>query len=224
MAPCEGLSIWNSKFWRQKLETWYLWDFAKGHLKVMIIFRWQARDSRVEIGVSPQRNSNFSHQGLKKNIWFLRFSFGVIWKCPFRLNETHIFDIRTSKKSWTISRLNFAGQHFCHSTPQGVAQSLQIQRVFTLCILSPHIGARPFEPHWIHPIYPEMKNLDFWSVRSISEVQQWPKETHSNVYAANDANYLFTHGCSTSHMLRKPTWRRHAPPHPTPTPCNVQIY
>ena len=71
----------------------------------MIIFRWQAHDSRVETGVSPQRNSNFSHQGLKKiNIWFLRFSFGVIWKCPFRLNETHIFDIRTSKKSWTISR------------------------------------------------------------------------------------------------------------------------
>ena len=116
------------------------------------------------------------------------------------------------------------GQHFCHSTPQGVAQSLQIQRVFTLCSMSPHIGARPFEPHWIHPIYPDMKNLDFWSVRSISEVQQWPKETHSNVYAANDANYLFTHGCSTSHMLRKPTWRRHAPPHPTPTPCNVQTY
>ena len=170
----------------------------------MIIFRWQARDSRVEIGVSPQRNSNFSHQGLKKNIWFLRFSFGVIWKCPFRLNETHIFDIRTSKKSWTIFRFFLesvqceatCGQHFCHSTPQGVAQSLQIQRVFTLCIMSPHIGARPFEPHWIHPIYPEMKNLDFWSVRSISEVQQWPKQTHSNVYAP-DANYLLTHGCST---------------------------
>ena len=32
----------------------------------MIIFRWQAHDSRVEISVSPQRNSNFSHQGLKK--------------------------------------------------------------------------------------------------------------------------------------------------------------
>ena len=32
----------------------------------MIIFRWQAHDSKVEIGVSPQRNTNFSHQGREK--------------------------------------------------------------------------------------------------------------------------------------------------------------
>ena len=38
-------------------------------------------------------------RGEKKNIWFLRFSFGVIWKCAFRLNETLIFDIRMSKKN-----------------------------------------------------------------------------------------------------------------------------
>ena len=69
----------------------------------MIIFRWQAHDSRVEMSVSPQRNINFSHQGLKKNTWFLRFSFGVIWKCAFRCNETLIFDIRTSKKTWKKS-------------------------------------------------------------------------------------------------------------------------
>ena len=33
-----------------------------------------------------------------------RFSFGVIWKCAFRCNETLIFDIRTSKKkTWKKS-------------------------------------------------------------------------------------------------------------------------
>ena len=66
MAPCEGLPILILRFSRQKLETWYLWDFVKGHFKVMIIFRWQAHDSKVEIGVSPQRNTNFSHQGREK--------------------------------------------------------------------------------------------------------------------------------------------------------------
>ena len=170
----------------------------------------------------------------KKNIWFLRFSFSVIWKCPFHLNETHIFDIRTSKKSWTIFRFFFwvcamqgnLRTAFLSLDARGVAQNLQIQRVFTLCILSPHIGARPFEPHWIHPIYPEINNLDFWSVRSISEVQQWPKETHSNVYAANDANYLLTHGCSREKRLIcyagvHDVVMPHPPP-PHPNPCNVQ--
>ena len=42
-------------------------------------------------------------RGEKKNIWFLRFSFGVIWKCAFRLNETLIFDIRMSKKNGKFS-------------------------------------------------------------------------------------------------------------------------
>ena len=56
---------------------WYLWDFVKRHLKVMIIFRWQAHDSRVEIGVSPQWNNNFSHQGLKKIFDFWHFH--LVW-------------------------------------------------------------------------------------------------------------------------------------------------
>lgn len=52
-------------------------------------------------------------RGEKKNIWFLRFSFGVIWKCAFRLNETLIFDIRMSKKNgkksvffWSLYNVN----------------------------------------------------------------------------------------------------------------------
>ena len=36
----------------------------------MIIFRWQAHDSKVECGVSPQQNNNFSHQGEKETFGF----------------------------------------------------------------------------------------------------------------------------------------------------------
>ena len=43
----------------------------------MIIFRWQAHDSKVEIGVSPQRNTNFSHQGREKTFDF--WGFHLVW-------------------------------------------------------------------------------------------------------------------------------------------------
>ena len=152
-APCEGFSIWISRFGRHKLKTWYLWDFVKGQLKIMIIFRWQAHDSRVKIGVSP-------------HIWFSMFSFGVIWTCAFRFNETLIVDIRTSKKTWNTYIYIYYYFYFnlffwslCNvnnlRTPSFSlnATSCRSKSSNSACFhtwRSPHIWVRPFEPHWTH--------------------------------------------------------------------------
>ena len=86
------------------------------------------------------------------------FSSALMWKCAFRYNETLILDIRTSKKIWKIFRFFWGpcvmwgtgGHNLFHSTPQGLAQRLHIQPIFTFGIVSPHVAVRPFEPHWVY--------------------------------------------------------------------------
>ena len=64
----------------------------------MIIFRWQAHDSKVEMGVSPQRNTNFSHQGREKKT-FDFWGFHLVWFENARFASTkRSFYIRMSKK------------------------------------------------------------------------------------------------------------------------------
>ena len=69
-APCEGLSVSFSLFFREKAKTWYSWDFVKWRAKFMFIFRWQAHDSKVKIGISQKRKTNFVIEGPKKKTCF----------------------------------------------------------------------------------------------------------------------------------------------------------
>ena len=93
----------------------------KKHL-IFEVFIW--RD--LKMCVSLQRNPHFWHPGFQKNLAKFPFSFGicVMW--------------------------GTCGHHLFHSTPQGLAQSLHIQHIFTFGVMSPHIAVRPFEPHWIY--------------------------------------------------------------------------
>ena len=124
----------------------------------MIIFRWQAHDSRVEMGVSPQRNINFSHQGLKKkHLIFEVFIWRDLKLCVSLQRNPHFWHPGFPKN---LAKFPFSfgicvmwgtcGHHLFHSMPQGLAQSLHIQHIFTFGVMSPHIAVRPFEPHWIY--------------------------------------------------------------------------
>ena len=69
--PVRGCRFHFHCFFREKAKTWYSWDFAKWRAKFMFIFRWQAHDPKVKVGISQKRKTNFVIEGQKEHVFRL---------------------------------------------------------------------------------------------------------------------------------------------------------
>ena len=105
--------------------------------------------SRVEIGIWPQRNTNFCHQGVKKGICILMVLLFVMWKLAFQLNEILIFAISIKEhiRCFMLSLCMIRGrlrESVFTSMPQGRSTSLEltcfhIWRYVSTCRSTPHL-------------------------------------------------------------------------------------
>jgi hypothetical protein len=86
----------------------------------MFIFRWQAHDSKVKIGISQKRKTNFVIEGPKKNMFSGCEISSRISKFFFSISATEWFSSSSSQTVFTFKVLWFHMQEYAHLERMGI--------------------------------------------------------------------------------------------------------